>query len=260
MLLLVGLIRILRSTGMELGRLAQQFLYLWQGTYLPVSFLNAGTQDGIECPWSQLLPQNSSPDLQIGSSDEQDLSDDFTGKFPEPTREVSLAEYAMDNEDTDNAAFAWKGEKDIIYLHTNSSEITCPCCGKKAKKVKDANTRTVQDLSLRNGIGVELKLTVGRAFCENPECANFGKCFYEQCPFAQSDRTYTTRVQYLALVTGTSSSFHDTERQMRLMGIQFGDDCVKRLLMSLQFPDEKDVTVIGRNINRFVSKETINWS
>ena len=47
---------------------------------------------------------------------------------------------------------------------------------------------------------------------------------------------------------------------MRLMGIQFGDDCVKRLLMSLQFPDEKDVTVIGRNINRFVSKETINWS
>ena len=395
----VGLIRILRSTGMELGRLAQQFLYLWQGTYLPVSFLNAGTQDGIECPWSQLLPQNSSPDLQIGSSDEQDLSDDFTGKFPEPTREVSLTEDAMYNEDMDNAAFAWnhlhsagcgckqhrkmkcrsvveksgsasqgtdpqenndqasvglnvsaaeesgvvkfiktakngtvsndteynpyaaiqktfapaymkvtgakkaplivpnagvldnskksnrnreinryrgniaamsveasmklidllfpgfyvtdlveakrKGEKDIIYLHTNSSEITCPCCGKKAKKVKDANTRTVQDLSLRNGIGVELKLTVGRAFCENPECANFGKCFYEQCPFAQSDRTYTTRVQYLALVTGTSSSFHDTERQMRLMGIQFGDDCVKRLLMSLQFPDEKDVTVIG---------------
>ena len=138
-----------------------------------------------------------------------------------------------------------KGGKDTIYLHTNSSEVTCPCCGQKSKKAKDGNTRTVQDISLRNEVGLQLELTVGRGRCDNKECAQKGAYNYEHCSFVQPYKRYTTRVEYLALVTGVSSSFHDTERQLRLMGIQFGDDCVKNLLMSLEFEDEVDVTIAG---------------
>ena len=138
-----------------------------------------------------------------------------------------------------------KGEKDTIYLHTNCVDIACPHCGKANSKVKDGNVRTVQDISLRNGVGLELKVTVGRAYCENPDCANHGVCYNEPCSFAGRYMHCSHRVHYLALVTGTSSSFHDTERQMKLLGISFGDDCASASLKSLQFRDEKDVTIIG---------------
>ena len=138
-----------------------------------------------------------------------------------------------------------KGEKDIIYLHTNSREITCPCCGEVVEKAKDANTRTLQDVSLRNGVGVQIELTAGRFACENPECTEKNICRNEPCSFAHPYKKYTTRVEYLALAIGISSSFHDTERQMKLLGIQYGDDCVRNLLASLKFSDEKDVIIIG---------------
>ena len=138
-----------------------------------------------------------------------------------------------------------KGEKDTIYLHTNSTQITCPCCGQKWKKAKDANKRTITDTSLRNGIGVQLELTAARYTCKNKECSRYNSCVSEECSFAAPYKKHTKRVEYLALVTGASSSFHDTERQMRFMGIQYGDDRVKNLLMSLKFEDEIDVELVG---------------
>ena len=146
---------------------------------------------------------------------------------------------------TDYVPAKAKGDKDTVYLHTNSTEITCPCCGSINKKEKDGNTRVIEDIGFRYGVGAQLQVTMGRATCHNPECSKHGSCCVEECSFAHPTLKHSKRIQYLALVMATSSSFHDTERLMKLMGVFYGDDQVKSLVMSLRFRDEVDATIIG---------------
>ena len=137
------------------------------------------------------------------------------------------------------------GEHDIVYLHSWRNEYKCPCCGEQNPRVRDNNAITVYDMPVRNGTGLKVIATLGRAECHNEQCSNYRKTYTETCDFIEPGLKYTKRVHYQMLVAGASSNFMDTSRQMKLLGVPCSRKTIGRLINSLEFKDEVDVQVIG---------------
>ena len=137
------------------------------------------------------------------------------------------------------------GEKDTLYLNSCATAIVCPCCGEKCRVTGYEETRTIQDTSIRCGVGMLLKLNLRRAVCTNRNCAMFNKGFVEQCPFVLPSTQHTTRVQFTALTIATSTSFANVSLLMHHMGTDYSDDLVRKLVLNLDFGDDTDVRIIG---------------
>ncbi len=136
-----------------------------------------------------------------------------------------------------------------IHIRANTTSTTCPCCGKKTTekcRTSGSFTRDVLDIPTQPGVPLHIFIEGGRRYyCRNSNCPNFGKMFDEQFGFLVPQSPRTNRLNALILCMAIDDSFRGVQRTLGTFGVNVGDDSIRKMLMKIQFKDDKTVEEIG---------------
>ena len=143
------------------------------------------------------------------------------------------------------------GTVDLLTLKSHTTSAVCPCCGHiTTEKCKESgsSSREVLDFPIHPGRPLIVRFESCRRYqCVNPECVKNQKheSFIEQFSCLTPNQQRTNRVNALLVVSLIDGNFHGCERAMGLVGIRVGDDSLRKLILSIHFADDPNITAIG---------------
>ena len=141
-----------------------------------------------------------------------------------------------------------KDAADILVFESCSSGCKCPKCGvyttKKAQGGPSNKPRVFWDLPIRNGVPCQVHIYGQKKYeCTNPECPQ--RAFLEQFVCVSSMKRFSLRLTSMVLSMAALTSYHGEECMWKLCGIRISDDTIRKLVMSLVFPDDPNTRMIG---------------
>ena len=125
-----------------------------------------------------------------------------------------------------------KTDKIIFEISSTVSELYCPFCGNKTKKVHSIYQREVQDLPIQDK-KVILLINTRKMFCTNPKCTH--KTFAESHPFVKPKAKKTDRLIKNILYTSSQLSSLNASKLLKSEHITVSKSSICEMLKKNAF-------------------------
>ena len=136
------------------------------------------------------------------------------------------------NENYELVQYRIKKDKIIFEIVSMISEISCPYCGQKTKKVHSIYQREIQDLPMQDK-KVILLVHTRKMFCSNPQCTH--RTFSEIHPFVKPKAKKTNRLIKNILYTSSQLSSLNASKLLKSEHITVSKSSICEMLKKNAF-------------------------
>ena len=134
------------------------------------------------------------------------------------------------------------GDKNIIYIKSNTENCKCPKCKKISNTKHSTYKRKIQDTPIQN-IETWLIVNAYEYECLNEECEI--TTFNEALPFARKNKVMTDNLIQLILSISIFMSSSATSLILSFLGVKVSADTIDRIIHKIEVIDNPNIEKIG---------------
>ena len=135
-----------------------------------------------------------------------------------------------------------EGNKNVIYIKSNTSSCKCPKCKEISTEKHSTYKRKIQDTPIQN-IETYLVVNAYEYECSNKKCEV--TTFNESLPFARKNKVMTDNLIQLILSISIFMSSSATSLILSFLGVKVSADTIDRIIHKIEIVDNPDIEAVG---------------